>query len=262
MRVLVTNDDGVDSRGIGVLAHVAQGLGFEVVVAAPAWNSSGASASLTGVASDGRLHFEARCWTFLPGVPVFAVHATPAMIARVAIRGGFGPAPDAVLSGVNDGPNTGHAVLHSGTVGAVLTAATHGCRGIAFSLGVGRERDHGAAVAVARTLLPWALDTPEMATLNVNVPAGPASLLRGVRHARLAQFGAVQTTVTELDEGHVQLEYTEIVPGGEPDEPDSDARLLAAGWATVTALQPVCEAPGARADLPALDARFVADSLA
>src|SRR3954451_1736734 len=153
MRVLITNDDGWDSPGIGVLASVARDLGATVTVAAPAWNSSGASASLTGVTEQGRLLIEERARADVPGMPFIAVEAAPAMIVRAGVHGAFGPAPALVLSGINDGANTGQAVLHSGTVGAALTAATHGCRATAFSLGPGRPADYGAAILVARHVI-------------------------------------------------------------------------------------------------------------
>lgn len=236
-RVLITNDDGVGRPGIDALAAVAVELGLEVVVAAPAWDSSGASASITGVSEAGHLKLDERPGA-VPGARVLAVEAAPAMIVRAGIRGAFGPPPDLVLSGINDGPNTGHAVLHSGTVGAALTAATHDCPAVAFSLGVSGERDYTGAAEVARRVVPWAVDHPECVVLNVNVPSAPIDEIKGLRQARLAHFGAVQTQVTEQGQGYVSLSFVEIDPTGEPG---SDATLLAEGWATVTALKPVCE---------------------
>ncbi len=240
MRVLVTNDDGIESPGILALATAAAGIGLEVVVAAPAWNSSGASASITGVSSEGRLIVEPHTLDAPETVEAFAVEATPAMIVRAGIRGAFGTPPDLVLSGINDSPNTGHAVLHSGTVGAALTAATHGCRSVAFSLGLAATPDYRAAMEIGATVIKWALEAPAPSTLNVNVPSGPPGSVRGVRQARLASFGAVQTRVTDLGRGYVTLTFAEIDPNGEPG---SDATLLAQGFATVTALLPACEAP-------------------
>jgi 5'-nucleotidase len=238
VRVLVTNDDGVDSGGIRVLADVAHALGLDVVVAAPSWNSSGASASLTGVSSNGRLLVESRYFDDLPNVPVFAVEAAPAMIVRVGILGGFGQCPDLVISGINEGANTGHAVLHSGTVGAALTAMSHGCRAIAFSA-AGPKRNYAIGADIARRVILWALEIPPPFALNVNVPSGSANTARGLRLARLASFGGVETQVTEVQQGFVGVRFTEIDLQGEPD---SDAALLAAGYATITALSPVCEA--------------------
>lgn len=241
--VLVTNDDGVTSPGIRALARVAVDLGLDVTVAAPSWNSSGASASLTGVSEDGRLIFEETRIEGLPDVRALAVDAAPALIARVGVRGGFGVTPELVLSGINDGQNTGHAVLHSGTVGAALTAATHGCRAVAVSLAGSVHLD--TAAQVARRLIERALDAPPPLVVNLNVPDRPMAELRGVRRAPLARFGAVQTQVTELGEGYVDVSFVEIDATAEPA---SDAALLAQGWATVTPLSPVCEATGIDVD--------------
>lgn len=246
MRALVTNDDGIDSEGIRALARVALDLELEVTVAAPNWDSSGASASLTAVTDEqGRVVFEERRIDGLEAARCYGVQAAPAFIARMATRGAFGAEPDLILSGVNHGPNTGHAVLHSGTVGAALTASTHGSRALAVSLGVGTGLHVDTAAEVARRVIPWALEAAEPTVLNLNVPNVPLHAVRGLRRAPLASFGAVQTTVTEVGTGYIELAFDEIDPSGEPG---SDATLLAEGWATLTALSPVCEASGVDLD--------------
>lgn len=118
--VLITNDDGIDSAGLHALAAVAIDEGLEVVVAAPASEASGSSASVIGADHDGHVHMSRREIAGLD-VPCYAVRAAPALIALIAAHGAFGDVPDAVLSGINRGANIGHAVLHSGTVGAALT---------------------------------------------------------------------------------------------------------------------------------------------
>jgi len=154
-RCLVTNDDGIRSEGVRVLAQVALEAGFEVVVAAPMQECSGASASITAVEEDGHFIVEPRS---LPGLEdactVLAVGGLPAFIALTAMRGAFGPPPDIVLSGINNGPNTGYAVLHSGTVGAALTASTFGARALAVSVNVRTRTVSGAGIA------PTALKSP------------------------------------------------------------------------------------------------------
>src|SRR5687768_17848146 len=97
MRVLVTNDDGIDSPGILALARAALQVGLDVLVAAPSWDSSGASSSLTGVERDGRLK-SARRTLPATAITAHAVDAAPAMITVVALRGGFGSLPTIVLS--------------------------------------------------------------------------------------------------------------------------------------------------------------------
>lgn len=240
MRALVTNDDGIESVGLHLLASLAHEHGWAVTVAAPAWDASGASASLTAVEEDGRLELEPRELPGLDGVAAFAVQAAPAYITRVALGGAFGDPPDVVLSGVNRGPNTGRAILHSGTVGAALTAVNLDCRACAVSLDArGRAPHWDAVVEPMRAVLRFLELDPPIA-VNVNVPDRPPHEIRGMRAAELASFGAVQTTVTEEGQGQVRVEYSEIAPHGDPE---SDAALLADGFVTLTALKPVCGVP-------------------
>jgi 5'-nucleotidase len=254
LRCLVTNDDGIGSEGLRVLARVALDAGFDVVVAAPMREASGASASITAVEEDGRFVVEPRV---VPGLEdaraVLAVGGLPAFIALTGMRGAFGPAPDIVLSGINNGPNTGYAVLHSGTVGAALTASTFGARAMAVSLNVRTRTVSGAGVApsalasphwetaagLARRVLPALLDAAGGTVLNVNVPNLPPDGVRGLERARLARFGAVQTNVAERGEGYVKVALAEI---DAEYEAGTDAALVAAGYATITPLSAVCEA--------------------
>lgn len=239
LRVLITNDDGIDSPGLHRLARLALDAGMSVVVAAPLSDSSGASASITASEAGGRFIVEERSMPDLPGAQVFGVGALPAFIALTAIRGAFGDPPDLVLSGINTGPNTGHAILHSGTVGAALTAAAHQTSALAVSLGVGPTWRWDSAAAIAQRVLPALFGAPRGTVLNLNVPNVAAEEIRGLRQAPLATFGAVQTNIEEVGKGYFQISVAEVDVSSEPD---SDAALLAAGWATLTALRPVCEA--------------------
>lgn len=245
MRALITNDDGIDSPGLAVLAGVAAAAGYEVVVAAPATEYSGASASLFGLERDGRVVVEEKAAPGLPdGTASYAVAAAPALIAFLAAYEAFGPRPDLVLSGVNRGPNTGNAVIHSGTVGAATSAVTHGIRAMAVSIVVPDPRHWETAGVVATHALRW-LETrpPEAGVLNLNVPDVAPADLRGLRVAPLARFGAVDARVDRTHAGAMRVTYAEVDPTGDAD---SDAGLAAAGWATATVLQApwAVEAPG------------------
>lgn len=247
MRALITNDDGIESPGLAVLAQVALDAGYEVTVAAPWQEYSGASASLLGVEHDGRLVVEATAAPGLPdGIRSLAVHGSPALIAFLAAHDAFGPRPDVVLSGVNRGSNTGHAVIHSGTVGAALSAMTHGIHGIAVSNASADPQHWATAGLVAAHGLHWLTDQPAgNGVLNMNVPDLPPEELRGIRSAPLAEFGAVQAQVEETDdedggsdqERRYTVTYSEIDP---TQDAESDAGLLAAGWATMTLIQAPC----------------------
>jgi 5'-nucleotidase len=245
-RVLVTNDDGIDSPGLHRLAAVAAAAGADVVVAAPRTDSSGASSSLTAVSDGGRVMVQRRPIDGLPDVTAYAVGATPAYISLIGLRGAFGEPPDVVLSGINIGHNVGQAVLHSGTVGAVLTAAAQGCRGMAVSAATTSTPDWEPAAAAAAELFGWLVTAPRGTALNVNAPDVPAAAVRGHRLARLAHFGAVQMSVAERGEEYVRVQVADVSAEAEAG---TDAALLADGWVTVTALRPVCEADADRLGL-------------
>lgn len=243
MRALVTNDDGVHSPGLHALAEVAVQAGLEVTIAAPHVERSGASASLTALEEGGRLvihESEPR----IDGVErLLGVEASPAFIVMAALAGAFGPAPGLILSGINLGPNTGHAVLHSGTVGATLTGATLSCPGLAFSLATSRPTQFGTAAGVASQVVSWVLEreVPTDLVLNVNIPDVPLHELRGLRQAALAEFGAVQAEVGETGEGFSTMTFSQV---DAEYEADTDAGLVREGWATITALSSPCEASG------------------
>lgn len=244
MRVLITNDDGIEGPGLRALAEMARGRGHDVMVAAPWWDSSGASSSVTGVRSFGEVVTEHRAWPGWADGSVLAVDATPALIALIALRDRWGPHPDIVLSGINRGANTGRAILHSGTVGAAFTAYQHGCPALAVSLDVldaaAADTHWDTASAVAGRLFDWMAPDPRRAVINCNVPNVPLERLLGVRSGRLDLIGTFQTSMTEQSGRSVPMTVTES--GSRGGHTDTD--LVKQGFASVTALVPVVEDTG------------------
>jgi 5'-nucleotidase len=193
--------------------------------------------------------------TELAGVPAYGVAASPGYIVVLAGLGAFGPPPDLVLSGVNRGANAGNAILHSGTVGAALTAAANGIRAMAVSLDVvspaavnpaagvitpvepvDDESHHWATAAdVACHLLPWLADAPARTVLNLNVPDVARAAVAGLRQASLAPFGHVQMAITETGRDYVRVALEET---GAREIPGSDLAWLAAGYAAVSVVRP------------------------
>jgi 5'-nucleotidase len=259
-RVIITNDDGIDAPGIHALARVAVSAGYDVVVAAPLTEASGTSAALTATEDDGRIVLERRKLADLPDTLAYGVAASPSFIALIATRGAFGPPPDFVLSGINRGANAGRAVIHSGTVGAALTAAAHGCPALAVSLDVltaaaATAASGGAAIAnidlvddttrnwdtaarIALDLVPPLLDAPDEIVFNLNVPDLPSDQVRGLRRGSLARFGQVQVAIAEVGQGFVRTALEEV---GERLEPGTDLALLADNYAVVTPIRGVSE---------------------
>lgn len=242
---VVTNDDGIDSEGLRLLASVALEAGLDVVVAAPHQEASGSGSAMTAVSDDGRVVVERRKLAGLDGTDAYAVQAVPSFIAFTAVRGAFGARPPMVLlSGINRGPNTGRAVLHSGTVGAAMTASLHGVPAAAFSLDIragSAPEQWETAAAVARQVIPAVAGLSPGVVLNVNVPNVPPDQLRGLRRATLAGTGAVEVGIVAAERDYLQVTMTEA---GEQPGSGTDAAALAAGYASLTALRAVCEAPG------------------
>ena len=108
--------------------------------------------------------------------------------------GAVGPKPDLVLSGINHGVNVGRSVLHSGTVGAALTASQLGISALAVSLRVGVEPDPWESAAdLAVALIPMLAAAPVRTVLNLNVPHLPPEEIRGVRWARVSGAGLIKS---------------------------------------------------------------------
>ena len=245
MRLLVTNDDGITAPGLHALAAAMVGLGHDVVVAASMDDRTGSGAGIGPAPITEGIPVEPFEIPDLPGVPAFGVEAPPALIVLVARLGAFGAEPpELVASGINPGANTGRALLHSGTVGAALTAANLGLSALAVSQDLGEEMRWETAAALAATAMDWLVAAPARTVLNLNVPNVALDDLAGVRPAVLAPFGTVRTAVTGVESGRLQVEFQ---PVREPLDPDTDTALLAAGYATVTSVVGVraTEEPGA-----------------
>ncbi len=245
--MLVTNDDGIDAPGLHALAASAVAAGLRVVVAAPAGEASGAGAAVTTSRSNGQVPITRHELPGLDGVPAYGVAAAPAFIPYAAALGWFPEPPSLVLSGINPGANLGRAIMHSGTVGAALTAGRFGVRALAVSLDYETAWNDAVphwdtATGLVPAVLDLLSDTPEGTVLTLNVPNLPADRLGPLRVASLAARGVVQGRVEEDGAGLRvgMVERTERI------EPDSDVALLLAGHPTLTALRSVTEDP----DLP------------
>ena len=239
MRVLVTNDDGIESVGIQVLAAHLADAGHEVVVVAPDRDYSGSGAALGDLKPDVDLPVRKVELAGRPDIEAWALAGAPALTVVAGMLGAFGPAPEVVVSGINAGLNTGRSVLHSGTVGAALTAQNFGISGLAVSTAVTDPWHWDTAAAIAVDTLELLARGPARSVINLNVPGLPRDEVLGVRWARLAPFGAVRAAVSSRDDERLQFELT---PTGYEPEPDTDQGSVQAGWASLTTLAGVVEA--------------------
>ena len=246
MHLLLTNDDGIEADGLHVLARHLVEAGHDLIVAAPDTDASGSGAALGVFHADAHIDVKRvalpRC-----DAPAWAVSGPPGLCTLAARLGAFGPPPDIVVSGINAGLNTGRAILHSGTVGAALTAQNFGAKGLAVSVEASSPWRWDTAATIALEVLDLLVDAPPRSVLNVNVPALSRADVKGVRWARLAAFGAVRAAISSVEsDGQLQIELratNETLP------PDTDTALCEAGFATLTTLVGIAESwPDARTD--------------
>jgi 5'-nucleotidase len=143
VRILLTNDDGIESAGLEALRESLSG--HDVWIIAPDGERSAQSHSIT-------VHDPIRCRQL--GDRVFATSGSPADCVIVGVLGVMGERPDVVVSGINIGPNLGTDIIFSGTVAAARQAAFMGIPGIAVSINSYRPPFHLRPLAqfVARNL--------------------------------------------------------------------------------------------------------------
>lgn len=248
MRVLVTNDDGIDGVGMQKLAiALAKDGRCDVRVVAPDGDRSGTGASLGVMGPTG---LTARRVEFAddPTIEAWALDGTPAMCVLATVLGGFGEPPDLVVSGVNAGLNTGRSVLHSGTVGAALTAQNLRVSALAVSLQSGDPWHWDTATDLTLEVLDRLIDGPPRSVLNLNVPDRARSDVLGVRWAKLAPFGEVRMAVRGKDDesdapGSTTRHLAAELQLAEVDfASDTDTGLVRAGYATLTTLVGLAEA--------------------
>ena len=229
---------------------------------APLIDYSGPGAAVGPVHSRDGVDYEAHAIEGLGDMPTYGIDGPPALAVILACVGGFGPRPDIVLSGINHGVNVGRSAMHSGTVGAALTGAHFGLRCLAVSIRWGDDPvPWETPAAMAAALVPVLEQAPggddaqpERAQRHARRAARPAPRapgprghhpLRRPRHRRRhapAPCGAARPGRP------APCAWTSPPRGRAPgSHPDTDAGLLARGYASLTALVGVREA-GAEAD--------------
>jgi 5'-nucleotidase len=236
MRILLTNDDGINAPGIYVLEKIAAALSDDIWICAPSEEQSGAGHSLT-------LTRPVRLREHAPRR--FSVTGTPTDAVTMALRKVLPAPPDLILSGVNRGANLGDDVTYSGTVAAAFEGALAGIRSVALSQvyskeGMGESVPFDAAEAWGAKVLRPLLDTPfaERTLINVNFPPLPAAEVRGIRVVRQGFHDYARGSVVEGTDPRgfpyywFGLHGIEHTPGRE-----TDLEAIADGFVAVTPLQ-------------------------
>lgn len=178
MKILITNDDGIEAEGIQTLAKVL-GTHHDVIVSAPSSQRSGYSHSVTYFYEDHKA-FRRN----IPGAQAaFAVDGTPADCIYYGIYSFLSQKPDLIISGINHGPNLSTDALYSGTIGAAAEGIVAGIPSMAISLCTHIKYDFTAAAEIADELIPYYLNDSDALqyVLSINVPALARKDMKGFR---------------------------------------------------------------------------------
>jgi 5'-nucleotidase len=236
MRILLTNDDGINARGLALLERVARNLADDIWVVAPSEEQSGAGHSLT-LTEPVRLRHHGDQRFSVTGTPTDAVMLALAHVMKDT-------PPDVILSGINRGANLGEDVTYSGTVSAAMEGALAGVRSIALSQAYSREgmgdtvpfaAAEGWAERVLAPLLTF--DTPPGALINVNFPSIPADEVKGVRVCRqgIRDYGRLRI-VQRTDPRGYDYYWFGLGPMVETPGHLTDLEAVADGFVSVTPL--------------------------
>jgi len=226
-RILVTNDDGIFSEGIKLLAEALSEVA-DVVVVAPDREQSAMGHALT-LSRPLRMQ--------KTGENRFAVDGTPTDCVNLGVHSVLKESPpDFVASGINFGPNLGDDVTYSGTVSATFEGTLLGIPSVAFSQEVAEGFSFRPAAAFARDLFRILIaereSLPRDLLLNVNVPAGP---IRGVSFTRLGRRVYRQSVIEKVDPRGRKYYWIHGVPEWETAA-GTDFEAISAGRISVTPL--------------------------
>ncbi|WP_119069415.1 5'/3'-nucleotidase SurE [Rubrobacter indicoceani] len=253
MRIVLTNDDGIEAPGILAMRQALEEIG-EVVTVAPDRNRSGVGRSI----SIGRsLSVEER--EMSDGVMGYACSGTPVDCVRIVAMGLLDFEPDVVVAGINHGENLGDDITYSGTVAGALEGIVIGVPGVAVSLSTGRswhqskdiedeyasmetlrergeEMNFGPVARFAASITQVALkELPKGRILNINAPNIPDSELKGAAVTRLGRrlYKDEIVEVKGKDDQSVFYDIYNNPPGYEPEE-GTDFAALEEGRISVT----------------------------
>ena len=224
-RILVTNDDGIDSEGIAALTKALEQIG-QVRVVAPRQEMSASSHSIS-------LSRPLRYEQVRPGW--YAVYGTPADAVILGLDHILPERPDIVFSGINRGSNLGENAYYSGTVGAAMEGTLHGIPSIAISICARQDFQFRPAADFAARLAGVVLEQglPAGVTLNVNVPDGWRN---GVRLARQGTRVTRNVLVETTDPKERKYYWISEQVDSQKVPPDSDYAAVRDGVIAITPL--------------------------
>ncbi len=249
MRILATNDDGINAPGLWAMVRALSELG-EVCVAAPDRDNSGIGTARTLLNALRANESDSP----VPGVRAYSVSGTPADCVILGAETLFGGRFDLVASGINDGANLGMDTLDSGTVGGALRGYFRKIPSIAVSVtdvvNVRYDAAARAALSLARAITSERAgdSAPRPMLYNVNVPNAAPDKIKGVKTTFLGPKAWLENVAKGNDGRRTHYWIRHNKPTSETPPIGSDLWATRAGWISVTPMDPsaALAADGAR----------------
>jgi 5'-nucleotidase len=229
VRILLSNDDGYQARGLRVLAEKLGSLA-DITVVAPDRNRTGASNSLT-LETPLRVEQVERNLYYVNGTPTDCVH--------LAVTGLLEEEPDMIVSGINHGANLGDDVIYSGTVAAAVEGRFLGLPALAISLVMQSGQHFETAAAVTRRLIEhmMAQPIPPETIFNVNVPDLPLEEIRGYEITRLGYRHTSEPVVRALDPKNQPIFWIGAAGPEQDAGPGTDFHAVANGRVSISPIK-------------------------
>lgn len=231
--ILLSNDDGVQAKGLNELIDMLSALG-DILVMAP---DSGRSGSACAITAHDPLHF--RLMSVRPGLKICVCSGTPVDCVKLALEAVAERVPDVVVSGVNHGDNSSVNVHYSGTMGVALEGCMKGIPSVGFSLcNFDADADFSPLFRYVRAIVERILrkGLPQGVCLNVNFPN--VVEYAGVKICRMAH-GRWSNECAEAKHPYGMRYFwlTGEFSNMEPEEEDTDSWALAHGYVAVTPIK-------------------------
>jgi 5'-nucleotidase len=233
--ILVTNDDGLEAKGLKELVEVVRPMG-RVVVVAPSEAQSGMSHAIT-VKNPLRM----KKMREEPDLLMYKCNGTPVDCVKLACNQLLKEKPDLLVSGINHGSNSSTSVFYSGTLGATLEGCINEITSIGFSLlSLESDADFTATKSIARKIILKVLENglPHSVCLNVNVPNGSSDEIKGIKICRQNRgFWREEFDKRTDPMGRHYFWLTGYYHNSEPEAGDTDEWALRNNYVSVVPLQ-------------------------
>ncbi len=232
---MISNDDGVDAKGLKYLVEAARQFG-RVVVAAPALAMSGMSHAITI-----KNPLRANKVREEEGLVVYSCDGTPVDCVKLALNQLTNRKPDMVLSGINHGSNSSSSVVYSGTMAAAMEGCINFIPSAGFSLlDYDTDADFRAAKIIVHKIIENIIENklPEGVCLNVNIPAGELEKLKGIKICRQTKGYWKEEFVKRLDPHNAEYFWlTGNYFNQEEEAEDTDEFALRQGFVSIVPIQ-------------------------